>query len=81
MCRTFSVLNQLTSPVDAQAETARRENSSTIREETLEPTSDRRSARHQNWRAVFQFALRELPGEDDVCFLSTSSSLQEGEKK
>lgn len=64
------MFEELTIPADAQAETALRENSSTIREETLEPTRDRRIARDQNWRAVVQFPLRGLPGEDDLCLLS-----------
>lgn len=68
------VFEELTSPADAQAETARRENSSTIREETLKPTRDRRTVRDQNWRAVLQFPLRGLPGEDDLCLLSVSVS-------
>lgn len=65
---------ELTSPADAQAETALRENSGTIREETLAPTKDRRAVRNQNCRAVLQLPLSGLPDEDDPCLLSVSVS-------
>lgn len=68
------VFEELTSPADAQAETALRENSSTIREETLEPTRDRRTTRDQNWTTIFQFPLRGLTVEDDLGLLSVSDS-------
>lgn len=68
------VFEELTSPADAQAETALRENSSTIREETLAPTKDRRAVRNQNCRAVLQLPLSGLPDEDDLCLLSVSVS-------
>lgn len=60
---------ELTSPADAQAETALRENSNTIREQTLEPTTERRIARDQNWKVVLQPDFRS---EDDSSGLSLS---------
>lgn len=75
----FYIFEELACPADTQAETALRENSSSIREETLEPTRDSRITRDQNWRAVFKFPLREMPGGDDLCLLSLSWSLT-GEK-
>lgn len=60
---------ELTSPADVRAAAALRENSSTIREETLEPTRDRRMTRHQNCRAVLHFLLRGLPLGDNLCWL------------
>lgn len=68
------ISKELTSPAEAQAETALRENSSNIREETREPTRDRRTVRNQNWTVVLQFPLSRLPGEDDLCLLSASVS-------
>lgn len=59
----FSCVSELTSPADPLAETALRQNSSTIREETLEPTRDSRIASNQNWRVVFQLTLTR---EDDL---------------
>lgn len=46
--RTNGSVGELTSPAEDQAETALRQNSSTISEETLVPTTDWSSARVQN---------------------------------
>ena len=82
MCYLLLIDEKLTSPADAQTETALRENSSTIREETLEFTRDRRTVRVQNWRAVVQFPLR-FPSEDvfSLLSISVSESLCEGENR
>lgn len=60
-CWLGCMVGELTSPADAQEETALRQNSSTIREETLGPTRDRSITRHQNWAALLHFLLRGLP--------------------
>lgn len=63
------VKEELTRPADAQVETALRENSSTIREKTLEPIRERTTVRIQNWRADLQFPLRGVISEDDLGLL------------
>lgn len=70
---SFHIFEELTNPADAQAEIALRENSSTIREETREPTRDRRTVRDQNWTMVPQLPLGLL-GDDNLCLLSVSDS-------
>lgn len=70
-----SVLKVLTRPADAQAETALRENSNTIREEIRVPTRDRSTAEIQNWTTDIQFLLSGLLGEDDLCLHKLSASL------
>lgn len=72
MVSSAALSGELTSPADAQAATAPAENSSTMREETLGSTRDRRSVRDQNWTDVLQLPLRALWGEVALCFPSTS---------
>lgn len=64
-------VGELTSPAEAQAETALRQNSSTNSEATLVPTTDRSSASDQNCRVVLQPDFRR---EDDLSAPSLSCS-------
>lgn len=51
---------------DVKVEMALRENSSTTRDETLEPTKHKSTVRHQNCKAALQFLPGGSPGEDDL---------------
>lgn len=64
------MFKHITSPADVQVETALTVNSSTMSEQTLDPTRDRRTDRDQNWSVVLQ-----LTPNDDFCLLSVSESL------
>lgn len=46
------VFERLTRPETVHAEAALRENSSTSRDDTLEPTTDKMRVRAQNWTSV-----------------------------
>lgn len=48
----FFVFERLTRPETVHAEAALRENSSTSRDDTLEPTTDKMRVRAQNWTSV-----------------------------